>query len=163
MGWALASDPGLRRLTQYESLCTGFFNANPASAICQYDRSRFDDGLLFDIISEHPLLIIAGSVCRNPYYVPSASFAERERGDADLDKLLGNVLARERQERWLAVAEVGLEVHELQEVVGGEVTGRGSDEDIIVFKSNGLAAWDIAVAAAAVERARVAGAGREVA
>ena len=56
-----------------------------------------------------------------------------------------------------------LEVHELQEVVGGEVTGRQSDDDVVVFKSNGLAAWDVAVAAAAVERARVAGAGREVA
>ena len=56
-----------------------------------------------------------------------------------------------------------LEVHELQEVVAGEVTGRQSDSDIVVFKSNGLAAWDVAVAVAAVERARVAGAGREVA
>ena len=56
-----------------------------------------------------------------------------------------------------------LEVHELQEVVAGEVTGRQSDDDIVVFKSNGLAAWDVAVAVAAVERARVAGVGREVA
>ena len=56
-----------------------------------------------------------------------------------------------------------LEVHELQEVVAGEVAGRQSDEDIVVFKSNGLAAWDVAVAAAAVERARAAGVGREVA
>jgi len=55
-----------------------------------------------------------------------------------------------------------LEVHELQEVVFGEVPGRQSDEDVVVFKSNGLAAWDVAVAAAAVERAREAGAGREV-
>ena len=55
-----------------------------------------------------------------------------------------------------------LEVHELQEVVGGEVTGRQSDDDIVVFKSNGLAAWDVAVAAAVVERARAAGAGLEV-
>ena len=55
-----------------------------------------------------------------------------------------------------------LEVHELQEVVAGEVPGRQSDEDVVVFKSNGLAAWDVAVAAAAVERARQAGAGREV-
>ncbi|HEX4323317.1 MAG TPA: ornithine cyclodeaminase family protein [Gaiellaceae bacterium] len=55
-----------------------------------------------------------------------------------------------------------LEVHELQEVVGGELAGRQSDQDIVVFKSNGLAAWDVAVAVAAVERARVAGAGREV-
>ena len=56
-----------------------------------------------------------------------------------------------------------LEVHELQEVVAGETTGRQSDEDIVVFKSNGLAAWDVAVAAAVVERARAAGAGLEVA
>jgi ornithine cyclodeaminase/alanine dehydrogenase-like protein (mu-crystallin family) len=56
-----------------------------------------------------------------------------------------------------------LEVHELQEVVAGEATGRQSDEDIVVFKSNGLAAWDVAVAAAVAERARSAGAGLEVA
>ena len=40
-----------------------------------------------------------------------------------------------------------LEVHELQEVVAGEVPGRESDADIVVFKSNGLAAWDVAIAA----------------
>jgi ornithine cyclodeaminase/alanine dehydrogenase-like protein (mu-crystallin family) len=44
-----------------------------------------------------------------------------------------------------------LEVHELQEVVAGELQGRQSDEDIVVFKSNGLAAWDLAVAARVVE------------
>jgi ornithine cyclodeaminase/alanine dehydrogenase-like protein (mu-crystallin family) len=55
-----------------------------------------------------------------------------------------------------------LEVHELQEVVAGEVAGRQSDEDIVVFKSNGLAAWDIAAAAAVVERARAVAAGTEL-
>ena len=45
-----------------------------------------------------------------------------------------------------------LEVHELQEVVGGQTTGRQSDGDIVVFKSNGLAAWDVAAAAAVVSR-----------
>jgi len=47
-----------------------------------------------------------------------------------------------------------LEVHELQEVVAGESPGRQSDDDIVVFKSNGLAAWDVAVAARVVELAR---------
>jgi ornithine cyclodeaminase/alanine dehydrogenase-like protein (mu-crystallin family) len=55
-----------------------------------------------------------------------------------------------------------LEVHELQEVVAGEVVGRQTPDDIVVFKSNGLAAWDIAVAAAVVERARAAGVGQEL-
>ena len=46
-----------------------------------------------------------------------------------------------------------LEVHELQEVVAGEVAGRQADDDIVVFKSNGLAAWDLAVAASVAELA----------
>jgi alanine dehydrogenase len=55
-----------------------------------------------------------------------------------------------------------LEVHELQEVVAGEVQGRQSDEDVVVFKSNGLAAWDLAVGARVVELARERGVGREL-
>jgi ornithine cyclodeaminase/alanine dehydrogenase-like protein (mu-crystallin family) len=46
-----------------------------------------------------------------------------------------------------------LEVHELQEVVAGETTGRQAEDDIVVFKSNGLAAWDVAAAAAVLARA----------
>jgi ornithine cyclodeaminase/alanine dehydrogenase-like protein (mu-crystallin family) len=44
-----------------------------------------------------------------------------------------------------------LEVYELQQVVAGELAGRQSDEDVVVFKSNGLAAWDVAAAARVVE------------
>jgi alanine dehydrogenase len=55
-----------------------------------------------------------------------------------------------------------LEVHELHEVVAGETSGRGSPEDIVVFKSNGLAAWDVAAAAKVLEAAREQGAGREL-
>ena len=55
-----------------------------------------------------------------------------------------------------------LEVHELQEVVAGEVPGRSDPDDIVVFKSNGIAAWDVAVAALAVERARERGVGLEL-
>ena len=55
-----------------------------------------------------------------------------------------------------------LEVHELQEVVADEVRGRQSDRDIVVFKSNGLAAWDVAIGAAALERARERGIGTEL-
>jgi alanine dehydrogenase len=47
-----------------------------------------------------------------------------------------------------------LEVHELHEVVAGEISGRSSPDDIVVFKSNGIAAWDVAIGAAALEQAR---------
>ena len=55
-----------------------------------------------------------------------------------------------------------LEVHELQQVVAREVQGRQGEDDIVVFKSNGIAAWDIAIGAAALERARATGTGREL-
>jgi ornithine cyclodeaminase/alanine dehydrogenase-like protein (mu-crystallin family) len=55
-----------------------------------------------------------------------------------------------------------LEVHELHEVVAGEVSGRQSESDIVVFKSNGLAAWDVAIGAEAVRRAGEAGVGTRV-
>ena len=48
------------------------------------------------------------------------------------------------------------------EVVSGQVQGRQSDDDIVVFKSNGIAAWDLAIGALAVERARERGVGREL-
>ena len=42
-------------------------------------------------------------------------------------------------------------LHELQEIVAGELGGRQSNDEIAVFKSNGLAAWDLAAAAKVVE------------
>jgi len=55
-----------------------------------------------------------------------------------------------------------LEVHELHEIVSGELPGRQSPEDIVLFKSIGIAAWDVAIAAAAVERARARRVGSEI-
>jgi alanine dehydrogenase len=52
-----------------------------------------------------------------------------------------------------------LEVHELQEVVSGELHGRQAETDIVVFKSNGLAAWDVALGAEALRVARERGVG----
>lgn len=52
-----------------------------------------------------------------------------------------------------------LEVHELAAVVTGELQGRLSERDIVVFKSNGMAVWDLAVAARVVELAQTRGLG----
>jgi alanine dehydrogenase len=54
------------------------------------------------------------------------------------------------------------DVHELQEVVAGTSTGRVNDGDVVVFKSNGIAAWDIAAATHVVGLARAAAQGREL-
>lgn len=55
-----------------------------------------------------------------------------------------------------------LEVHELQAIVAGELPGRQADSDLVVFKSNGIAPWDIALAHEVVRRAREHGVGTEL-
>jgi ornithine cyclodeaminase/alanine dehydrogenase-like protein (mu-crystallin family) len=55
-----------------------------------------------------------------------------------------------------------LEVHELSEVVSGEVSGRAQDDDIVLFKSLGIAAEDLAVGKLVYDRARADGIGVEL-
>jgi alanine dehydrogenase len=52
-----------------------------------------------------------------------------------------------------------LEVHELAEVVAGEVAGRQSQDDVVLFKSLGIAAEDLAVARLVLDRATERGVG----
>jgi alanine dehydrogenase len=54
------------------------------------------------------------------------------------------------------------EVHELGEIVLGKSPGRNSTEEITLFKSNGIATWDIAVGAQVLERAGKLGIGRQI-
>ena len=52
-----------------------------------------------------------------------------------------------------------LEVQELHQIVAGELPGRQSDADIVVFKSNGIAPWDVAIGHEVVRRAGERGVG----
>jgi alanine dehydrogenase len=73
-------------------------------------------------------------------YVDSREQAREEAGDLIEPAARGLV-------RWA-------DVHELHEVVAGVAPGRANEEDVLLFKSSGLAAWDLAVAARVVELAR---------
>ena len=52
-----------------------------------------------------------------------------------------------------------LEVQELHSIVAGELPGRQADDDVVVFKSNGIAPWDVALAHEVVRLARERGVG----
>jgi alanine dehydrogenase len=54
------------------------------------------------------------------------------------------------------------EVHELAELVAGKIPGRVKDSQITLFKSNGIAAWDLAVAIKVYNSAKEKDVGREV-
>jgi len=58
--------------------------------------------------------------------------------------------------RWDKVIEVG-------QIVAGKQPGRTSEDQVTLFKSNGIATWDIAVAARVLERAEKQGLGQRMA
>ena len=53
-------------------------------------------------------------------------------------------------------------VKKLSEIVAGKATGRTSDTEVTLFKSNGIASWDLAVAMKVHAMAREKGLGREL-
>jgi alanine dehydrogenase len=53
-------------------------------------------------------------------------------------------------------------VVELSQIVAGKVPGRESGDEITLFKSSGIAIWDVAVAARVLELAKAKGRGRNV-
>jgi alanine dehydrogenase len=61
----------------------------------------------------------------------------------------------EHPERWNGV-------HELAELVAGKTPGRSLDSQITLFKSNGIAAWDLAVAMLVYPIAKERGLGEEI-
>jgi ornithine cyclodeaminase/alanine dehydrogenase-like protein (mu-crystallin family) len=57
--------------------------------------------------------------------------------------------------QWESIVELG-------RIVAGQIAGRASDDDITIFKSNGIALEDIAVAIQIYNRARERSIGEEV-
>jgi alanine dehydrogenase len=81
-------------------------------------------------------------------FVDSLAQSEQEAGD------LITPFQREPQ-KWHLVKE-------LYQLVGGQVPGRDSDRQITLFKSNGIAAWDLAVAEKIYALAKQKNLGREL-
>jgi transcriptional regulator with GAF, ATPase, and Fis domain len=69
MSWALRGLPGSERLIEYEIKLNQFFPKSKCLAICQYDRRRFEPGILLDVLTTHPIAIIGTEVFDNFYYM----------------------------------------------------------------------------------------------
>ena len=98
MTFVLGGDPGVERLMEYEAKLNYFFPDNDALAICQYNRSRFAPELIMEVIRTHPLVISGGLVCRNLYFVPPDEYLKPDRPSLQVDRLLRNIIERERAE-----------------------------------------------------------------
>jgi alanine dehydrogenase len=84
----------------------------------------------------------------NLIFVDSLAQSQQEAGDLIIP-------FSKQPQRWSVV-------HELSELVAGKVPGRANDSQITLFKSNGIAAWDLAMAEKVYTLAKEKGLGREL-
>jgi len=98
MSWALKGLPGSERVVEYEARLNTFFPGSKCLAISQYDRRRFDPGVLLDILATHPLAVIGTEVYDNFYYMPPQDFFGANPVAAKLDNWLNHLKERRRSE-----------------------------------------------------------------
>jgi putative nucleotidyltransferase with HDIG domain/PAS domain S-box-containing protein len=92
MSWALRGHPGSEKLIEYEAkLNRDFFPNYPCLAICQYDRSKFDSGLIKSIIMTHPLIARKKQILFNHYYIPPEDMLSRNFNGREIDIWLENL------------------------------------------------------------------------
>lgn len=72
MEWALEDLPGVNDIVEYETRLNNTLPAYHDPVVCTYDLSRFDASVVMDIMRTHPMVIIAGTLQENPFYVPPA-------------------------------------------------------------------------------------------
>lgn len=103
MTWAAQGRPGAGRFMEYERKLDEFLPGSRCLAICQYDRRRFDPGVLLDAVQVHPIVVLGTEVCENCYYLPPAV---TPRGPvAQLELWARMVAERKRVETALRQAE----------------------------------------------------------
>ena len=105
MTWVLGGEAGTSKLMEYESKLNLFFPENDCLALCQYNRNRFSPEILADVIHTHPLVIAGGFVCKNFYYIPPEEFLKKEKKSLEVERLLFNLIDREKAEEALRLSE----------------------------------------------------------
>jgi len=69
MSWALS--PGNESgLIPYEARLNDFLGGRRMVVGCFYNRERFDDAIIHDVVRTHPLVVIGDRDYENPYYEP---------------------------------------------------------------------------------------------
>jgi CheY-like chemotaxis protein len=69
MEWALQDVPGVDSLLEYETRLNYILPQYDDIVTCCYDLSRFDAGVISDVMRSHPALLIGDEFHENPHYV----------------------------------------------------------------------------------------------
>ena len=61
---------GSERLLEYEARVNMLLRDHPMTVMCQYNAHSFSGSTLMDVLKAHALMVVRGTIVRNPFYVP---------------------------------------------------------------------------------------------
>jgi len=108
MTWALFEERGSHALLEHETQLNRFLPGSRTLVICQYDRRRFPDRLLRDVLPTHPLVVLGDELCPNVYYEPPGAGAGSPSPADRLDRAFAQLRRAGASERRLADLKVQL-------------------------------------------------------
>lgn len=81
MDWAAEGKSHIHDLIEFESRVNDIWNRHEDAVICTYHLGKFGGDTVIDIMRTHPMIIIGGTLQRNPFFVPPGEFLRdfRER------------------------------------------------------------------------------------
>lgn len=85
MSWALDAKTDVSELVRYESELSLFLPRYPQVMLCLYDLDQFNGEVLIGILESHPLVLLAGMVTKNPYYIEPDKILSAAPRSAGLD------------------------------------------------------------------------------
>ncbi len=72
--WAAGDQSHIHDLVEFESRVNEVWRRHDDAVICVCDLAKFGGDTVVDMIRTHPLIIIGGTLQRNPFFVPPESF-----------------------------------------------------------------------------------------
>ena len=88
------------QLLQYEAAASEVLHAKQALALCPYDRRRTRAGTMVGLLRAHPMAILGGRLCVNPFCDPPA-YLRGQVGEAQrLDWMINQILQSEQSRRY---------------------------------------------------------------
>jgi len=84
MDWAAEGNAYMNDLIEFESRVNHVWEHHDDAVICTYHLGKFGGDAVIDIMRTHPMIIIGGTLQRNPFFVPPGEFLRefRERRTA---------------------------------------------------------------------------------
>jgi hypothetical protein len=74
MDWAAGGKSYLNDLIEFESRVNHVWEHHDDAVICTYHLAQFGGDAVIDIMRTHPMIIIGGTLQRNPFFLPPGEF-----------------------------------------------------------------------------------------